>query len=132
MELRARVKNNSLDVGLQDKQTEDAPKPKFRAFGGSGGQTLGGGPSAEIQAAAAAAAAGPAVWDGADESKPKTKLQVGHRPVPPRCCGRRWWPRGLSLAAAAAARYSADGSAARIISLVLLTPPDAAHAELKR
>eukprot|EP01052_Picozoa_sp_SAG31_P060973 SAG31_NODE_20091_length_584_cov_0.742268_1_plen_49_part_01 len=38
MELRARVQNNHLDVALADKQDQDAPKPKFKAFAGSTGQ----------------------------------------------------------------------------------------------
>lgn len=80
MELRARVQNGNLDVALADKQGEPAPKPKFKAFSGGGGQTLGGSSAedakAAIAAAAAAGAASATSWEGANESLPTTKLQI--------------------------------------------------------
>ena len=79
MELRPRVQNGNLDVALADKQDQPAPKPKFKAFSGGGGNTLGGGGDAEAAKAAIAAAASSGTgssWEGADESKPTTKLQI--------------------------------------------------------
>lgn len=80
MELRARVQNGNVDVALVDKQGEPAPKPKFKAFSGGGGQTLGGASAEDAKAAIAAAAATGAAsatsWEGANESLPTTKLQV--------------------------------------------------------
>ena len=79
MELRPRVQNGNLDVALADKQDQPAPAPKFKAFSGGGGNTLGGGGDAEAAKAAIAAAASSGTassWEGADESKPTTKLQI--------------------------------------------------------
>jgi UBX domain-containing protein 1 len=80
MELRERVHSGNLDVALSDKQGEPAPKPKFKAFTGSAGQTLGGASAEEAKAAIAAAAAAGAAsatsWEGAKESLPTTKLQI--------------------------------------------------------
>ncbi len=80
MELRARVQNGNLDVALADKQGEPAPKPKFKAFSGGAGQTLGSASAedakAAIAAAAAAGAASATSWEGANESLPTTKLQI--------------------------------------------------------
>ena len=78
MELRERVKNGNLDVALSDKQGEPAPAPKFKAFAGGSGQSMGSAAAEEKKAAiAAAAAAAPATsWEGANESMPTTKLQI--------------------------------------------------------
>ena len=61
---------------------EDYEPPKYVAFGGSG-RTLGGGgggggggDGGASTSAAAAAAAPPGEWEGVDESKPTTSLQL--------------------------------------------------------
>eukprot|EP01044_Picomonas_judraskeda_P009285 COSAG03_NODE_1123_length_4769_cov_221.024197_2_plen_92_part_00 len=77
MELRVKY-GRDMDVSLVEKMGEPAPKPKFKAFSGGGGQTLGGA-SAEAAKAAIAAAAGAAPatsWEGANESLPTTKVQI--------------------------------------------------------